>query len=341
MARRTLPKLLAWKPRPSQKSRRLQPELRCLRTGLGYPVLPFRGSDSSVEASIRFTRFATVQPVSGNLVQAEQYSYSSLAVRDCQFWNGSAGAWPAAQNMTSQITMANNLFWRLLINFYDGGTSLLYGQFRNNTVFGGSYSEQTSLSGQWQVRDNLFHNWDWMDMTADHAFNAYVGNACVGTNQVFFVDLTANDVALTNAAAATNFTFASGPLGDFYQGSTNLVDRGSLADAGLAGLYHHTTRTNQTKEANTRLDIGFHYVACDASGLPLDSDGDGLPDYLEDANGNGSYDAADFSNWQAFSTSGDGVSDYLKWLQGGNARVSGVVPDAGGAVGLQLFTPLR
>ena len=74
----------------------------------------------------------------------------------------------------------------------------------------------------------------------------------------------------------TNFTFASGPLGDYYHGSTNLVDRGSLTNAALAGLYHHTTRTNQTKEANTRLDIGFHYVACDANGLPVDTDGDGL-----------------------------------------------------------------
>lgn len=95
----------------------------------------------------------------------------------------------------------------------------------------------------------------------------------------------------------TNFTFASGPLGDYYHGSTNLVDRGSLTNAALAGLYHHTTRTNQTKEANTRLDIGFHYVACDANGFPVDTDGDGLPDYLEDTNGNGVVGSGE-TDWQ-------------------------------------------
>jgi hypothetical protein len=35
------------------------------------------------------------------------------------------------------------------------------------------------------------------------------------------------------------------------------------------------------------VDIGYHYVATDTNGIPLDSNGDGIPDYIEDANGNG------------------------------------------------------
>jgi hypothetical protein len=38
------------------------------------------------------------------------------------------------------------------------------------------------------------------------------------------------------------------------------------------------------------VDLGFHYLALNASGAPLDSDGDGLPDYAEDSNGNGQFD---------------------------------------------------
>jgi hypothetical protein len=49
--------------------------------------------------------------------------------------------------------------------------------------------------------------------------------------------------------------------------------------------------TNNVKETNTVVDIGFHYVAVDANGIPFDYDGDGVPDYIEDVNGNGSIDS--------------------------------------------------
>jgi hypothetical protein len=38
-------------------------------------------------------------------------------------------------------------------------------------------------------------------------------------------------------------------------------------------------------------------VAVGANGLPLDSNGDGIPDYLEDVNGNGVVDSGEI-NWQ-------------------------------------------
>jgi hypothetical protein len=52
------------------------------------------------------------------------------------------------------------------------------------------------------------------------------------------------------------------------------------------------------KEASSMVDIGFHYVAVDPStGLPYDTDGDGVPDYLEDRNGNGTVDSGE-TDWQ-------------------------------------------
>jgi hypothetical protein len=36
-------------------------------------------------------------------------------------------------------------------------------------------------------------------------------------------------------------------------------------------------------------------VACGTNNLPLDSNGDGIPDYLEDANGNGLVDSGEIA----------------------------------------------
>jgi hypothetical protein len=62
--------------------------------------------------------------------------------------------------------------------------------------------------------------------------------------------------------------YQPGPLGEFCYpltgastSLTNVINAGSLTNAGLAGLYHHTTTIDQVKETNSVLDIGFHYVA--------------------------------------------------------------------------------
>jgi hypothetical protein len=94
----------------------------------------------------------------------------------------------------------------------------------------------------------------------------------------------------------TNYDWQSAVLGDFYLPDTStLVDAGSTT-ADLLGLYHYTTSTNQTQETTSTVDIGYHYVALDANGNPADYDGDGVPDYLEDANGNGAVDSGE-TDW--------------------------------------------
>ena len=88
----------------------------------------------------------------------------------------------------------------------------------------------------------------------------------------------------------TNFNWQTSWFGNFYL-STNspLINAGS-STADQIGLYQFTTQTNQLKEQNTVVDIGYHYVATDNNGNPWDSNGDGTPDYIEDANGNGLVD---------------------------------------------------
>jgi len=65
----------------------------------------------------------------------------------------------------------------------------------------------------------------------------------------------------------------------------------------------------QIKETNSIIDVGFHYVATDASGVTIDSDSDGIPDYLEDANGDGIFNPPDIADWNMADTDGDGVTD--------------------------------
>jgi len=98
---------------------------------------------------------------------------------------------------------------------------------------------------------------------------------------------------------------------------TNLLNAGSTWATNV-GLYHFTTTTNQVKEAGTKVDIGAHFVALNpqlSTLNPLDTDGDGLPDYLEDYNGNGAVDSGEI-NWQSSANGTTGVP------------------------GLQVFTPL-
>jgi hypothetical protein len=133
----------------------------------------------------------------------------------------------------------------------------------------------------WYFHDNIFDRTTivpLVDVTNSH--NAYIGGA------ERFTPTNANDVIMTNLA------YLSGPLGDYYLSTsqTNLIDRGSTT-ASTVGLYHFTTTTNQVKDASSTVDIGLHYVALDANGQPVDSDGDGVPDYVEDGNGNGLLDA--------------------------------------------------
>ena len=69
------------------------------------------------------------------------------------------------------------------------------------------------------------------------------------------------------------------------------------------------------------LDLSFHYLALhpQLSTLnPLDTDGDGIPDYLEDANGNGTPDSGE-SHWQTYNSPNNLT----------------------GSPGLQVFTPLK
>jgi hypothetical protein len=103
----------------------------------------------------------------------------------------------------------------------------------------------------------------------------------------------------THDQTSVSFNWQTGPLGTYYLPSGSaLIDVGDTT-ADLVGLYHFTTQTAaNSAEGSSTVDIGYHYVAVDGNNNPLDTDGDGTPDYLEDFNGNGVVDSGE-TDWQS------------------------------------------
>ena len=204
---------------------------------------------------------------------------------------------------SSVLHMFNNLFRNENVEWYDGHTS-------------------------WLIRDNLF------DTCTLNPHSSSLGSGYNGFYQ------TTDTIAGSGDKNLDTLAYQTGPLGCFYLPSgSSLSDQGSRY-ATNAGLCHFTTTTNQTKEADSQVDIGLHYVALAANGAPCDYDSDSVPDYVEDWNGNGAVDTGEFS-WISNDTDGDGVPDLLEVLQGRNPNVQYAVPEANNEINLRVFTPLE
>ena len=203
----------------------------------------------------------------------------------------------------------------------------------NNDLFFGCALGVTHSVGTWTVRDNIFDTSSITDSstsTITHNHNAYVNmsSSFSGTD--------------TGSYSLSSFGYDTGPLGAYYQPSGSSLRNHGSRSAADAGLYHYTVGTNQTKEASSTVTIGLHYVALNSSGKPDDYDGDGLADYFEDTNGDGSYTSGiDISDWTHANTgsSSDGVSDLIKLLQGRTINTS-TLPVADTSPNLKVYTPL-
>ena len=221
-------------------------------------------------------------------------TYTNLSVRNSEFWSGQNNL-TGTTNTTS--TLVNNLFYRSSITAAATNlTSVL--AFTNNMVFGTTITLLQPSNSVWSAYNNDFDSCVITNSTLTNGYNAYLNNSG-----------RLNPTNAHDVVQGTTLSYQTGPLGTFYQPTNSPLINSGNTNASLLGLYHFTTLTNEVKETNSIVDIGYHYVAVDTNGIPDDTDGDGLADYFEDANGDGSYDTGDPSNWQAFSTDGTGMSD--------------------------------
>ena len=217
------------------------------------------------------------------------------------------------------ITLQNVLFSRCVVSLTHAGTTF----------------------GAWNVYDNLFDN-STVSLTeigsypTGSALTTVGYNGFIGTGTDPFGSIASDKVSLARDFANSPLTLPSlsGPVRDYYYPITGSApslatlgnaDATSTRTPALLGLYNHTTRFDLAKEAATSTDIGYHYVATDIYGKPLDSDGDGLADYSEDINGNGAVDTGETSPLLA-DTDGDGFDDGYEVLAG-SSPLDGTSPN--------------
>jgi len=236
--------------------------------------------------SLNFTRCALLSE--GPNQFRENNALSQVVARNSEIWNGDVGTY------WDNLSATNCLFDRVSLSVNGGNPGLYW--LRNCTMHGGALS--LSKNGQtWPV---------WIEDCAFDGTSIAVDDNSGGNINITYCDFNAfltNGSQLPLVPAKHNvtnllsFNWQSSWFGNFYQTTNSpLINAGSTT-ADKFGLYHFTTQTNQVPETNSIVDIGYHYVATDANGNPLDTNGDGIPDYLEDANGNGIFDAGDLGNW--------------------------------------------
>ena len=231
------------------------------------------------EMSFRFTEFAVLAEDTAHLCSF----YTPVTLHDSEFHGG----WLMLYPYTTCIT--NCLFERVTadIENYDTGAPVV----RNCTFIGGSFDFLPMGANNAVVKDNLFDKtsipYDLTGLGYDGGYNAFIA----GCDRLKPTNST--DIVLASSPAYDKF----GPNDYYLPADSQLIDAGSAANAGTLGFYHFTTVTNQTKEASSRVDIGFHRVALDSNGNPSDADADGRIDVDEDTNGNGQLNSGE-TDWQ-------------------------------------------
>jgi hypothetical protein len=250
----------------------------------------FRAGSGGGAVTANFTRFSNL---SGG-VNFSVYEGITVQATDCEFLQ------PTATDPYLNIAATNCLFYRSGCPY--GTQSFTPPQIYRNCTFYGGQMIWNNPSGQTSMRDCAFDgttfditppwtgsSWDWTWLDADY-------NAINNVTFVQEADLSGLP-GFNNVYPTGGINWQPSWFGNFYLPPDSPLINAGDRTADQIGLYHFTTQTNQVLENNSIVDIGYHYVATDQSGNPLDTIGDGIPDYIEDTNGNGIFDSGDLGDW--------------------------------------------
>jgi hypothetical protein len=282
------------------------------------PALSFRFSNFSLPSQWCY-HFITGYDSRPQYVTWINTSSLGLSLRDCNFTGGSIdvgyAGWipdadpPAQYPGVAHLDWQNNVFDRVTLNLNPASDPTAPSvdfvfQARNN-LFRGSKETRiipvVSTAGNWVFKDNLFDKVAFLQDTTnplDQDFNAY-WKRLPEELEPWETDRLWPD-ASNDRVLASAPVYQPGPLGDYYLAiSSPLFNSGNRGSRSVtdAGLYHYTMKTTQEKDGvlGGNVVIGRHYVATTSSSTnrPKDSETptvDGVPDYVEDANGNGQWD---------------------------------------------------
>jgi hypothetical protein len=206
------------------------------------------------------------------------------------------------------VDWENNLFENVNINlnpatwWYNGVVNFDEAFTARNNLFKGAnwmaLEPVPASAGDWTFTDNLFDGIDFQTDPAaplDFDFNGYYplpASQTLYNTLAYELSLTAGDT--TALFSSTNdlgglhevlmdysLPYVSGAFGNYYLSTVTPLWQAGSRTAGDAGLSQYTTVISQAKDsASQPVTIGLHYVAATNS-LPLDTDGDGVPDYVE------------------------------------------------------------
>jgi len=288
----------------------------------GLPLNPARlDGGSPAPVRLRFTVFSRLaRGGSGgyDLYAMGHWRFSQLEVQDCAFHGGVVMLYAGPGSGAGPMGLTNNLWQRQSVSFLGEPTLGLYHNLFKDCpavsfdVWGGS-----SL-----LRDNVFDSVvldDMFDPPPTHSHNAYINVRDDRGNPARLEPPQTGDVVLAD------FNYAAGPLGPFYQPTNSPLLNAGSRSAAEAGLYHFTVLTNQTKAGllgNGQVSIGYHYVAVDANGNPVDTDGDGIPDYLDlDSDGDSLPDAWELHYFRSLSQTAHGDPDQDGLTNGQEAQL--------------------
>ena len=246
------------------------------------------GNVWSVDSAMNFTlQDSQVRGGQINLGNPDNPDYGFGFLNYDSVLGSGAVAWNNSLFDGVSINLNPTYYWYNQITNCDLQVTAYNNLFRNSPWL--IISGIPATAGNWAFRDNLFDKVQFYQdptLPLDFDHNGYW--PLIGQEIVFgadgytnYLQTTATSSGATDVLLDNAPPYKGGAFGNYYLTQTTPLYHAGSRTATDASLTQYTTFINQTKDsASQPVNIGLHYVAATNS-LALDSDGDGVPDYVE------------------------------------------------------------